>query len=69
MAYMLSFDTIMPSSDANHVFLYYHASEAPGSNGCVGVSRIQKSLLEQLACSQATRVTACGPALAHPSSD
>ena len=62
MAYMLAFDTIMPSSDSEHIFLYYHAREEhPGSQGYVGVSRIQRSFLEELACSQATRVVAWGP--------
>ena len=60
MAYMLAFDTVMPSFDAEHIFLYYHAHEGhPGSKGYVGVSRIQRSFLEELASSQATRVVAC----------
>lgn len=54
-----TFDTMIPSFDPDHVFIYYDARDNfKKSTECVGVARIPVVFLESIACTTATRVGA-----------
>eukprot|EP00434_Breviolum_minutum_P006920 symbB.v1.2.006108.t2/scaffold364.1/size219240/5 len=62
-----SFDTMIRSSDPDHVLIYYDArNDFEKSMECIGASRVPVSYLESIACTSATRVrsmTSPGPKL------
>ncbi|CAK9012626.1 unnamed protein product [Durusdinium trenchii] len=58
-AHVHAFDTMIPSFDPDHVFIYYDArDDYKSSKECVGVSRVPITFLDSIASTTATRVGA-----------